>query len=229
MEKDKLEICKELIKTCIEMESRGINQGTSGNLSIRYKNSFLITPSSISYNDMTPEDIVEMDWEGRFTGKQPSSEWRFHRDILKSRNDINVVLHCHSINATSLSCHNRNIPAFHYIVGLAGGNNIRCAKYATFGSQELANNVLVAIKNRLACLLGHHGMICIGKTLKQALMLGCEVEAIAKMYIKALSIGNTDILSKEEMDKVVKRMERMSYGKSPDPEGTNDVPKKVDG
>ena len=229
MEKDKLEICKELIKTCIEMESRGINQGTSGNLSIRYKNSFLITPSSISYNEMTPEDIVEMDWEGRFIGKQPSSEWRFHRDILKSRKDINVVLHCHSINATSLSCHNRNIPAFHYIVGLAGGNNIRCAKYATFGTQALSDNALIAIKDRLACLLGHHGMICLGKTLKQALMLGCEVEAMSKMYIKALSIGNTDILSEEEMVKVVKQMERMSYGKGPEPEGTNDIAKKIDG
>jgi len=138
-------------------------------------------------------------------------------------------LHCHSINATSLSCHNKDIPAFHYIVGLAGGNNIRCAKYATFGSQELANYALIAIKDRLACLLGHHGMICLGKTFKQALMLGCEVEAMAKMYIKALSIGNTDVLSNEEMDKVVKRMERMSYGKGPDPEGTNDVARKING
>ena len=229
MEKDKLEICKELIKTCIEMESRGINQGTSGNLSIRYKNSFLITPSSISYNEMTPKDIVEMDWEGRFIGKQPSSEWRFHRDILKNRDNINVVLHCHSINATALSCHKTDIPAFHYIVGLAGGNNIRCAKYATFGSQELSDNALIAIKDRLACLLGHHGMICLGKTLKQALMLGCEVEAMSKVYIKALSIGKTDILSEEEMDKVIKQMERMSYGKGPEPEGTNDIAKKIDG
>ena len=229
MTEDKLNICKEIIRTCVEMESRGINQGTSGNLSIKYKNNFLITPSSIPYNEMTPEDIVEMDWQGGFIGKQPSSEWRFHRDILKSRNDINVVLHCHSINATSLSCHNRNIPAFHYIVGLAGGNNIRCAKYATFGTQELSDNALIAIKDRLACLLGHHGMICLGKTLKQALMLGCEVEAMSKMYIKALSIGNTDILSEEEMVKVVKQMERMSYGKGPEPEGTNDIAKKIDG
>ena len=229
MTEDKLEICKELIGTCIEMESRGINQGTSGNLSIKYKNGFLITPSSVPYNEMRPEDIVEMNWGGEFIGKQPSSEWRFHRDILKNRNDINVVLHCHSINATSLSCHNKEIPAFHYIVGLAGGHNIRCAKYATFGSQELADNALIAIKDRLACLLGHHGMICIGKTFRQALMLGCEVEAMAKMYIKALSIGNTDLLSKEEMDKVVKRMERMSYGKGPDPEGTNDIARKING
>ena len=211
------------------MESRGINQGTSGNLSIRHKDGFLITPSSIPYDEMTPEDIVEMNWDGEFVGKQPSSEWRFHRDILKNRKDINVILHCHSINATSLSCHNKEIPAFHYIVGLAGGNNIRCAKYATFGSQELADNAVIAIKDRLACLLGHHGMICIGKTFKQALMLGCEVEAMAKMYIKALSIGNTDVLSKEEMDKVVNRMERMSYGKGPDPEGTNDIARKIYG
>ena len=229
MTQDKLNICKEIIRTCIEMESRGINQGTSGNLSIKYKNGFLITPSSVPYTEMRPEDIVEMNWNGEFIGKQPSSEWRFHRDILKNRNDINVVLHCHSINATSLSCHNKDIPAFHYIVGLAGGNNIRCAKYATFGSQELANYALIAIKDRLACLLGHHGMICLGKTFKQALMLGCEVEAMAKMYIKALSIGNTDVLSNEEMDKVVKRMERMSYGKGPDPEGTNDVARKING
>ena len=229
MTQDKLKICKEIIRTCIEMESRGINQGTSGNLSIKYKNGFLITPSSVPYTEMRPEDIVEMNWNGEFVGKQPSSEWRFHRDILKNRNDINVVLHCHSINATSLSCHNKDIPAFHYIVGLAGGNNIRCAKYATFGSQELANYALIAIKDRLACLLGHHGMICLGKTFKQALMLGCEVEAMAKMYIKALSIGNTDVLSNEEMDKVVKRMERMSYGKGPDPEGTNDVARKING
>ena len=229
MTQDKLNICKEIIRTCIEMESRGINQGTSGNLSIKYKNGFLITPSSVPYTEMRPEDIVEMNWDGEFVGKQPSSEWRFHRDILKNRNDINVVLHCHSINATSLSCHNKDIPAFHYIVGLAGGNNIRCAKYATFGSQELANYALIAIKDRLACLLGHHGMICLGKTFKQALMLGCEVEAMAKMYIKALSIGNTDVLSNEEMDKVVKRMERMSYGKGPDPEGTNDVARKING
>ena len=229
MTEDKLDICKEIIGTCVEMESRGINQGTSGNLSIKYKNGFLITPSSVPYTEMKPEDIVEMNWNGEFVGKQPSSEWRFHRDILKNRNDINVVLHCHSINATSLSCHNKDIPAFHYIVGLAGGNNIRCAKYATFGSQELANYALIAIKDRLACLLGHHGMICLGKTFKQALILGCEVEAMAKVYIKALSIGNTDVLSNEEMDKVVKRMERMSYGKGPDPEGTNDVARKING
>ena len=229
LELSKLELSEQMIKTCLEMDSRGINQGTSGNLSMRFNDGFLITPSSMPYNEMKPEDIVEMDWEGKFIGKQPSSEWRFHRDILKERKDINVVLHCHSINATALSCHNKDIPAFHYIIGLAGGNNIRCAKYATFGSQELSDNALIALKDRLACLLGHHGMICLGKTFKQALWLGSEVEAMSKIYIKALSIGNTQILSEKEMEKVVKQMERMSYGKGPEPEGSNDIARPKNG
>ena len=225
MEPQKLDLCNEIIKTCLKMESSGINQGTSGNLSARYKNGFLITPSSLPYNEMSPEDIVEMNWNGEYLGKQPSSEWRFHRDILKSRNDINVVLHCHSINATAIACHEKDIPAFHYIVGVAGGKNIRCANYATFGTQELADNVILALKDRLACLISQHGMICLGKTLKDAFFLGCEVEAISKMYVKVLSIGNTPILSDEEMHKVIQQMKRMSYGKGPEPEGSNDIAK----
>ena len=225
MEKEKLNLCSEIIQTCLEMDRSGINQGTAGNISIRYNKGFLITPSSMPYNEMQPEDIVEMDWDGRYLGRQPSSEWRFHRDILKNRKDINVVLHCHSVNATALACHNKDIPAFHYIIGLAGGKNIRCAKYATFGTQELSDNALIALKDRLACLLGQHGMISLGKTLKQALFLGCEVEAMSKIYVKALSISETPVLSDEEMDKVVKQMERMSYGKGPEPEGSNDVAK----
>ena len=138
-------------------------------------------------------------------------------------------MHCHSINATALSCHNKDIPAFHYIIGLAGGNNIRCAKYATFGSQELSDNALIALRNRLACLLGHHGTICLGKSFKQALWLGSEVEAMSKIYIKALSIGNTQILSEKEMEKVVKQMERMSYGKGPEPEGSEDIARPKNG
>ena len=225
MDTERLNLCNEIIQTCLKMESSGINQGTSGNVSVRYKNGFLITPTSLPYNEMTPKDIVEMDWNGEYLGRRPSSEWRFHRDILKNRNDINIVLHCHSINATAVACHNKSIPAFHYIVGLAGGKDIKCADYATFGTQELSDNVLVALKDRLACLLSQHGMICLGKTFKDAFSLGCEVEAISKMYVKALSIGNTPILSDQEMDKVIKQMERMSYGKGPEPEGTNDIAK----
>tara|TARA_Y100001958_G_C21232365_1_gene558247 strand:- start:1345 stop:2034 length:690 start_codon:yes stop_codon:yes gene_type:complete len=225
METNRVKLCEDIINTCLKMDTSGINQGTSGNLSVRYKNGFLITPSSMPYDEMKPEDIVEMNMDGEYVGKQPSSEWRFHRDILINRKDINVVLHCHPINATAIACHNKDIPAFHYIVGLAGGKNIRCAKYATFGTQELSDNALIALENRMACLLGHHGMICLGKTFKDAFFLGCEVESMSKIYVKALAIGNTDILSDEEMDKVVKQMERMSYGKGPEPEGTNNVAK----
>jgi len=223
MNLEKKELCVKIIETCLKMDKSGINQGTSGNLSIRHENGFLITPSSMAYDKMKAEDIVEMDWDGKYIGRQPSSEWRFHRDILKNRKDINVVLHCHSINATAIACHNRDIPAFHYIVGLAGGKNIRCAKYATFGTQELSNNALEALKNRYACLLGQHGMICLGKTFDEAFFLGCEVEAMAKIYVKALSISEPPILSDEEMEKVVLQMQRMSYGKGPEPEGSTDV------
>ncbi len=225
MDEEKKILCKEIIDTCLKMDKNKINQGTSGNLSVRYKNGFLITPSSLPYEEMQLEDIVEMDFDGKYIGKQPSSEWRFHRDILTNRKDINVVLHCHSINATALACHNRNIPAFHYIVGLAGGKNIRCAEYATFGTQELSNNVLIALKDRLACLIGHHGMISLGKNFKDAFFLACEVEAMSKVYVKSLSIGNTEVLSDEEMEKVIQQMKRMSYGKGPEPDGANDVAK----
>ena len=216
---------EQIIKYANMLNSEKLSTLRSGNVSLRYKNGFLITPTSLPYNEMSPEDIVEMDWNGEYLGRRPSSEWRFHRDILKSRDDVNVVLHCHSINATAVACHKKNIPAFHYIVGLAGGKDIKCADYATFGTQELSDNVLIALKDRLACLLSQHGMICLGKTFKDAFSLGCEVEAISKMYVKALSIGNTPILSDQEMDKVIKQMERMSYGKGPEPEGSTDIAK----
>jgi len=161
--------------------------------------------------------------DGTYLGKRPSSEWRFHRDILKYRSDINVVLHSHSLNATSLAIHHKTIPAFHYMVGLAGGNNIRCAKYETFGTQALSDAAIIALKDRLACLLGQHGMICLGKTFEEAFNLATELETLSKIYVKALSIGDTPVLSDEEMVKVIDQMKRMSYGKGPEPEGSNDI------
>jgi L-fuculose-phosphate aldolase len=223
MNEKKLIQCKKMINTCLKMESSGINQGTSGNLSIRYNEGFLITPSCVHYDEMRPEDIVEMDWKGTYLGPRPSSEWRFHRDILKEKSNINVVLHSHSLNATTLACQHKTIPAFHYMVGLAGGNNIRCAKYATFGTQALSDAVLVALKDRMACLLGQHGMICLGKTFEDTFALAIEIETLSKIYVKALSIGETPILSEGEMERVIEQMRRMSYGKSPEPEGVNDI------
>lgn len=214
---------REMVKTCRQMNATGINQGTAGNLSVRCGEGFLLTPSSLPYDIMEPEDLVEMGFDGTFVGRRPSSEWRFHRDILKARPDIDVVLHCHSVYATTLACHHKPIPAFHYMVGLFGGSTIRCAEYATFGTQDLSDAALVALEGRMACLLGQHGQISLGKSLEQALALAVEVETLSRLYVQALTLGDPPILSDEEMEKVIAQMTRMSYGQGPEPEGSNDI------
>ena len=213
----------EMVSICRRMNSSGINQGTAGNLSLRLDKGFLITPSSLAYDIMQPEDLVEMDFDGTYIGRRPSSEWRFHRDILKHRTDIDVVLHCHSMYATTLACHHKTIPSFHYMTGIAGGTTIRCASYATFGTQALSDAALVALENRMACLLGQHGQISLGKTLEGALWLAIEVETLSRMYVQALTLGEPPVLPDDEMDRVIAQMKRMSYGHAPDPEGINDV------
>jgi L-fuculose-phosphate aldolase len=221
---DDLAVRRDMVETCRSMNESGINQGTAGNLSIRNPAGFLITPTSLPYSRMEPGDIVQMYFDGTFDGaRRPSSEWRFHRDILKSRQDINVVLHCHSVYATTLAVHHKTIPSFHYMTGVAGGNTIRCARYATFGTQALSDAALEALEGRLACLLGQHGQISLGKTLASALALGIEVETISRLYVQALTLGEPPVLSDEEMDRVLQQMKQMSYGQAPDPEGTNDV------
>lgn len=221
--KDIHSIRQEMVATCRKMNESGINQGTAGNLSIRIDNGFLITPSSLPYDDMQAEDIVEMGFDGTYVGRRPSSEWRFHRDILAQREDINVVLHCHSLYATTLACHHRTIPSFHYMTGVAGGNTIRCAGYATFGTQALSDNALTALEDRLACLLGQHGQISLGKDFAAALWLAIEVETLSRMYVQALTLGEPPILPDDEMERVIEQMRRMSYGQAPDPEGSNEV------
>jgi L-fuculose-phosphate aldolase len=213
----------EMVDICRRMNASGINQGTAGNLSVRVDSGFLITPSSLPYDRMTPEDIVEMGYDATYVGRRPSSEWRFHRDILKSRSDVNVVLHCHSVYATTLACHHKTIPAFHYMIGVAGGTTIRCARYATFGTQQLSDNALEALEGRLACLLGQHGQISLGPNLERALWLAIEVETIARMYVQALTLGDPPVLSDEEMARVIQQMRQMSYGQAPDLGGVNDV------
>ena len=216
---------REMVATCRKMNSTGINQGTAGNLSVRLDaDSFLITPSSLPYEIMKPGDIMKMWFDGTFEGPhRPSSEWRFHRDILRHREDINVVLHCHSIYATTLAVHHKTIPSFHYMTGVAGGTTIRCARYATFGTQALSDAAIEALDGRLACLLGQHGQISLGKTLAGALWLAVEVETIARMYVQALTLGEPPILPDEEMARVIAQMQRMSYGQMPEGEGANDV------
>jgi L-fuculose-phosphate aldolase len=215
MNEQTLALRREMVDICRQMNSSGINQGTAGNLSVRHGSGFLITPSSLPYDIMQPEDLVEMDFDGTYEGRRPSSEWRFHRDILRERTDINAVLHCHSIYATTLACHHKTIPSFHYMTGVAGGTTIRCAKYATFGTQELSNNALEALMDRKACLLGQHGQISVGETL--------EVETLSRIYVQALTLGDPPVLPDDEMARVIEQMRRMSYGLAPDAEGTNDV------
>jgi L-fuculose-phosphate aldolase len=217
------ELRERMVETCRKMNATGINQGTSGNLSARCGDGFLITPSSLPYDTMIPDDLVEMDFSGMYSGRRPSSEWRFHRDILQNRSDIDVVLHCHSVYATTLACHHREIPAFHYMVGIAGGTTIRCAEYATFGTQELSDAALRALEGRLACLLGQHGQISLGKTLDAALWMATEVETLSRQYVQALPLGDPPILTDEEMMRVIDQMKRMSYGHGPEPEGSKDV------
>ncbi|MEZ5798004.1 MAG: class II aldolase/adducin family protein [Paracoccaceae bacterium] len=223
MNDDERRIRQAMVETCRAMDARGINQGTAGNLSLRHGAGFLITPSSLPYDTMQPEDIVEMGWDGTYVGRRPSSEWRFHRDILKARGDMNVVLHCHSLYATSVACQHRTIPAFHYMVGVMGGNTLRCARYATYGTQALSDAALEALEGRKACLLGQHGQISLGKTLDAALWMAIEVETLARMYQQTLVMGEPPVLPDDEMERVIAQMTRMSYGLGPEEEGANDV------
>lgn len=206
------ELREEIIATCRAMNAEGINQGTSGNISARIDGGFLITPSGIPYDQMQPEQIVEMDMEGGYFGDfLPSSEWRMHYDIFRVRPEAGAVVHTHSTFCTALACRHLEIPAFHYMIGVGGGTTIRCAEYATFGTQELSDYMLKALEDRKACLLGNHGMICFGPNLAKALWLAVEVETLARQYWYAKQDGDPVILSEEEMTGVLARFK--SYGK----------------
>ncbi len=213
------QIRKQIIKTALAMNSLGINRGTSGNVSARWKNGFLITPSGRRYEDTRPADIVFVDAGGKPRGKwAPSSEWRFHHDIYHNRDDVEAVVHTHSSFATSLACLGKSVPAFHYMVAVAGGRDIRCAAYATFGTQALSDNALRALKDRKACLLANHGMIATGPGLQKALALAIEVEALCEQYWRALQIGKPKILSAREMNTVLRKFR--SYGSASRAGGT---------
>jgi L-fuculose-phosphate aldolase len=201
-----------MIETCLAINARGINQGRSGNVSVRLDTTrFLITPTGTRYEDLQLADLVTMTRDGTWLGRTPpSSEWRFHRDILTSRPDIQAVVHTHGPLATALACLRKSIPAFHYMVAVAGGDSIRCAPYATFGTQRLSDLVLTALIDRRACLLANHGMIATGPTLSAALELAVEVEALSGMYLRALSVGRPVLLSKAEMTRVLERFR--TYG-----------------
>ena len=201
-----------IIDICNRMNNDGLNQGTSGNVSCRDGLDILITPSGVPYDTLVPEMIVSMDNDGKYEGPlKPSSEWHMHKDIYNAKSDAGAIVHVHSPYATAMSCHRRKIPAFHYMVAVAGGDDIKCAEYATFGTQALSNNMISALTDRCACLLSNHGQITFGVDLDHALWLANEIENLAKQYILASVLGEPKILSAGEMFEVIQEFK--TYGK----------------
>jgi len=202
-----------VIAVCRALGQRGLTHGTSGNVSVRRDDRrFFVSPTGMPYDALEPDDIPLMDLDGRWFGRRrPSSEWRFHRDVFAFRDDVAAIVHTHSPKATSLACTGRGIPAFHYMVAVAGGPDIRCAPYYTFGTQELSDAAIAALEGRKACLLANHGVIAVGTSLPAALALAGEVENLAAQYCAALALGEVRILDEVEMRRVVEKFR--TYGK----------------
>ena len=200
-----------IIAACRSMNRLGINQGTAGNVSVRTETGLLISPTGMDYEALEPGHIVPMAWDGTHEGTvAPSSEWRFHRDLLRARPDLGAVVHTHSRHATAVAILGHAIPAIHYMVAAAGGPGIRCAPYATFGTPELAGLVIAAMQDRRACLLAHHGVITAGATLDQAMALAVTVEELAAQYLLLLPLGPPPVLDDSEMARVLEKFR--SYG-----------------
>ena len=209
------ELRRQLIETARRMAPAGLNRGAAGNLSVRTRENgedgYLITPSGMDYDVLVPEDIVFMRLDGTPGGRRkPSSEWRFHHDVYAGRPEAGAILHAHSPFATSLACLRRDIPPFHYMIARFGGDTIRCAEYATFGTQVLSDNALAALRDRCACLLANHGMLVFGRTLEHMFALAVEFEALCEHYWRACQLGQPALLSPEDMQAVLARF--ATYG-----------------
>ena len=192
-----------LLHTSRRMVELGLNRGTAGNASVRCGGDILITPSALPVAEMTGQDLVIIDKAGKvLQGRKPSSEWRFHCDILNARPEINAVLHMHSTYATTMACLGKDVPAVHYHIAIAGGDSIRCTPYTIFGEQNLSDLALEALRDRKACLLGNHGMIALGKDLNDALSVAHEVEYLCEIYWRALVVGEPKILTAQQMHEV---------------------------
>lgn len=218
-------IAGSIVDTMQRLDALGLNRGASGNCSVRDGETFWITPSGIPAETLQPQQIVQMTMNGQKkvsntghknaidtanTAAKPSSEWHFHRDIYAQRPDVNAVVHCHSPFATTLACLHKDIPPFHYMIAVAGGDTIRCAPYALFGTQELSGHALIAMQDRKACLLANHGMIAAGTSLADAMRVAIEVESLCEQYWRALQIGDPHILSAKQMRDVIEKFK--TYG-----------------
>ena len=204
----------EVIKYAKMLNSRKLSALRSGNISVRCKGGFFITPTGLKYSLLKNKDIVFVSNNGKFDKKKgiPSSEWRFHQDIYLNKKDANAIVHSHSTHATAISSHGKSIPAFHYMVAMAGGVDIKCAKYATYGTRDLSKNILKVLKNRSACLISNHGQIAFSENLSKAFELAEEVENLSHQYITALKIGKPKILSFKEMKKILSKAKNYKRG-----------------
>jgi L-fuculose-phosphate aldolase len=211
------ELRRGIIQAARRMNAIGLNQGTSGNISARFEDRMLITPSGVPYDELKPKDIAALPlngkygaWKGRL---KPSSEWRFHLDITKARPEVGAIVHAHPTFATTLACCRKEIPACHYMIAAAGGPTIRCADYATYGTKELSRAALKALEGRTCCLLANHGMIATGPDLAKAMWLAVELETIARQYYYALALGGPVLLPDAEVAQVIERFK--DYGPRP--------------
>lgn len=213
MSAESIMLRQRIIEVCHQMERWGLNRGTSGNVSCREGDYFLITPSGVPVPQLSPEGIVAMDFTGKIIGEgKPSSEWHFHLDLLKNRPELNAIVHTHSPHATALACLREDLPAFHYMIAIAGGDSVRCAPYALFGTETLSSHAVSAMKDRKACLLANHGLIAAGRDLDEAMAVATEIESLCQQYLLARQTGQPVLLSSEEMRAVIDRFR--SYGRN---------------
>lgn len=200
-----------VLETAQAMNASGINRGASGNVSARWGEGFIVTPTGMPYEQCASEDMVYVDFDGSPHGKRkPSSEWRFHRDIYQAYPEAGAVVHTHASFATSLACMDVEIPPFHYMIARFGGDSVRCASYALFGTQELSDAMIAALRDRRACLMAHHGMVVFGRNLEHALALAVELETLCEQYWRALQMGQPKLIPKDEMVRVLEKFS--SYG-----------------
>jgi L-fuculose-phosphate aldolase len=203
---------EQIVAACKQLETSGLNRGTSGNVSCREGEHFLITPTGLPVDEITPSKIVSLGFDGKVIGiGKPSSEWQFHADILRVRPEIHAVVHTHSPHATALACLREDLPPFHYMIAIAGGDSVRCAPYALFGTDTLSKHAVDALRERKACLLANHGMITLGRDLNEAMAIAIELESLCQQYLIARQVGQPTLLTEQEMQAVIERFK--SYGR----------------
>ena len=203
-----------LIDTALQLQNMGLNHGATGNCSCRDGDTYLITPSGVETINLSENKVIRMDFSGNIVDSpsnlKPSSEWRFHQDIMSQRKEVGAVVHTHSIYASTVSLFGGELPPFHYMIAVAGGSSVRCAPYAMFGTQELSDNIIDALIDRKACLIANHGLVAIGDNLTDALQIAEEIEHLCQLYIEAKKVGEPNLLSKKQMSEVIERFQTYS-------------------